>query len=273
VKRRPKILLVNDDGAEAPGLWALFGQIATIADPVVVAPAREQSARGHAITVRRDMALEELRHRGRKVGYQLGGTPADCVKLALAHLYRGRISMVISGINWGANVGHNILYSGTVGAALEGAMYGLPAIAVSLRDDLEPPPHFDAAARVARRLAEDILQHGLPAGVILNVNVPNLPLRDMAGTAITRQGQESYIDLFVIRRSADGSRHCANLGGQRLPSRSSEHALDDLELNKRLISITPLHFDLTSHVTVGTLHDRIAHLCLLPGRGKQGGPS
>jgi len=270
VSRKPKILLVNDDGAEAPGLWVLFRQIETIADPVVVAPTCEQSARGHAITVRRHMALQALRHKGRTVGCQLDGTPADCVKLALAHLYRDRISMVISGINWGANVGHNILYSGTVGAALEGAMYGLPAMAVSVRDELEPPAHFDAAARVARRLAKDILQHGLPAGVVLNVNVPNLPLRDIAGTAITRQGQESYIDLFVISRSADGLRHCVNLGGRRLPSRSSEHLLDDLELNRRLISITPLHFDLTSHSMVEMLRNRIARLRLTPGRGKGG---
>jgi len=255
---KSKILLVNDDGADAPGLWALFEHIAAIADPVVVAPAHEQSARSHAITIRRPMALAEIERQGRKVGYRLAGTPADCVKLALAGLYRDQISLVISGINWGANVGHNILYSGTVGAALEGAIYGLPALAVSLHDDQPAPAHFDTAARVACRLAGDILAHGLPPGVILNVNVPNLPWNELLGAILTRQGRETFVDLFEIRPADDGAFSCINFGGERLPSPASEDPLDDLALNSRQVSITPLHCDLTSRGSFEALRQRIS---------------
>jgi len=261
-EKKPNVLLVNDDGANAPGLWVLFQEIQTIGQPVVVAPFHEQSGRGHAITVRQPMRLGELEHEGRRVGYCLGGTPADCVKLALAEIYPDQIALVISGINWGANVGHNILYSGTVGAALEAAMYGLPALAVSVRDERERPAHFETAARIARRLAVDILAHGLPPGVMLNVNVPNLPLSDIAGAMVTRQGQETYIDLFEIRHSNDGSMSCANLGGERLSSRASGHPLDDLALNGRFVSITPLQFDLTSHPSLEALSERMARISL-----------
>jgi 5'-nucleotidase len=262
---KSKILLVNDDGADAPGLWALFESIESVADPVVVAPLLEQSARGHAITIRQPMALSEIEYHGRKVGYRLDGTPADCVKLALANLYRGQIALVISGINWGANVGCNILYSGTVGAALEAAIYGLPAIAISLHDAHNSPAHFDTAARVARRLALDVLAHGLPPGVILNVNVPNLPLDEIPRAAVTRQGQETFVDLFEINHSDERTTWCTNFGGERLPSRASEHPVDDLALNGCLISITPLHFDLTNHTSFETLRDRFAGLSLCGG--------
>ena len=259
---KPKVLLVNDDGVDAPGLWALYREIKSIAEPVVVAPMHEQSARSHAITVRRPMALSELHHGRQMVGYRLDGTPADCVKLALARMYRGQIALVVSGINWGGNLGHNILYSGTVAAALEAAMYGLPGLAVSLRDRVEPPAHYITAARVASRLARDILAHGLPPGVVLNVNVPNLPLHEIADTVLTRQGQEAYIDLFEITWSGNEPVWCANLGGERLPSPSSDHSFDDLALNKHQISITPIHFDLTCSAELETIGERIARLNL-----------
>ena len=259
---KPKILLVNDDGADASGLWVLFDKVRAIADPVIVAPMREQSARSQAVTVRHPMALNEIERDGRAVGYRLDGTPADCVKLALARLFRDQLKMVISGINWGANVGHNILYSGTVGAALEAAMYGLPAMAVSLRDEHPSPLHLETAAHVACSLALDILAHGLPRGVILNVNVPDLPLSDVAGAVLTRQGQETYIDLFETGESDDGTRWCVNLGGERRQSPQSDHPLDDLALNERGVSITPLHFDLTSDDALDVLRERIGKLNL-----------
>jgi 5'-nucleotidase len=252
--------LVNDDGADAPGLWALFDRIESIADPVVLAPTYEQSARSQAITIRRPMALAEIERRGRKVGYRLDGTPADCVKLALASLYRDQIALVVSGINWGANAGHNILYSGTVGAALEAAIYGLPAIAVSLHDGDRSPAYFDVAAQIACRLALNVLAHGLPRGVILNVNVPNLPLHEIAGAAVTRQGQETFVDLFEIRHLDDGTLSCTNFGGERLASRAGDHPLDDLALKDNMISITPLHFDLTGCEAFEMLSGRMANL-------------
>ncbi len=258
VAPKPKILLTNDDGADAPGLWALFNEIAAIAEPVIVAPASERSASGHAITVRRPMALSEIYRRGRRVGFRLDGTPADCVKLAVTYLYRKQLAMVISGINWGANVGNNVIYSGTVAAAIEAAMFGLPAMAVSLRDEAAPPVHFETAARVARRLALDLLACPLPCGTTLNVNVPNLPLRKVAGIRVARQGTEIYTDHFVAAQDADGKVHVSNLGDQRLPTASREHPYDDHALADRRISLTPLHYDLTNHAAIETLQERFA---------------
>jgi len=267
VKREKRVLLVNDDGSDAPGLWALYREIRKIAECVVLAPMREQSGRGHAITVRQSMALEALKRGGRKVGYRLDGTPADCVKLALSRLYRGQIALVISGVNWGANVGHNILYSGTVGAALEAAMCGLPAIAVSLRDEAasggRAPTHYATAARVARNLAVAILASGLPPGVALNVNVPNLPAREIAGFGLTRQGRETYVDLFEMTRSGSPGADttlCTNLGGERVSSRQTSQLLDDIALNNRLISITPLHQNLTCESAIDLLREQLGRV-------------
>jgi 5'-nucleotidase len=256
----PRILVVNDDGAGAPGLWALFHRLESFSDPVILAPMREQSARGHAVTIRQPMALAEIEHGGRPVGWRLDGMPADCVKLALSRLYAGQIDLVISGINAGSNTGHNILYSGTVAAAIEGAMYGVPALAISLVDNEGAPTHFDSAAAVASRLALDILAHGLPPGVILNVNVPDLPLDEIEGVVLTRQGRETFVDLFDVVQGPDGERHCLNIGDQRVASTAGEHPLDDLAVADRRVSITPLHFDLTSASALETLRGRIKDL-------------
>jgi len=268
--KTPRILLVNDDGYGAPGLWALYHRIQSIGEPVIVAPLREQSARSHAVTVRERMAVQEIEHDGRAVGYRVDGMPADCVKVALSLLYVGQMDLVISGINAGSNVGHNILYSGTVAAAIEGAMYGLPALAVSLRDDRDAPTHFDAAACVARALALDVLGHGLPPDTILNVNVPDQPLEALRGMRLTRQGKEAYIDLFELEHGPDGEVWCVNRGGERLASRPGELPLDDLTLQERYVSITPLHFDLTSAMGLETMRERLARLDL--ARSRQGCP-
>ncbi|MCX8036021.1 MAG: 5'/3'-nucleotidase SurE [Candidatus Sumerlaeia bacterium] len=257
---KPKILLTNDDGADAPGLWALFKEIAAIAEPIIVAPVSERSASGHAITVRRPMALSEIQRDGRRVGFRLDGTPADCVKLAVTYLYPNQLAMVISGINWGANVGNNVIYSGTVAAAIEAAMFGLPSMAVSLRDEAAPPVHFETAARVARRLALDLLANPLPRGTTLNVNVPNLPLRKIAGFRVARQGTEIYTDHFVAQQDPDGKVHVSNLGDQRLPTASRDQHYDDHALADRRISLTPLHYNLTHHAAIETLQERLAQL-------------
>lgn len=259
---RPKILLTNDDGIEAEGLWILFNALESIADPVIVAPTREQSGRSHAVTVRRHMALAEVSRNGRRLGYRLDGMPADCVKLALSRLYRDEVAMVVSGINGGSNLGTSILYSGTVAAALEAAMYGLPAISVSLRDDGDPPTHFDTAAHVAARLAAEVLDHGLPPGVVLNVNVPDLPLEEIEEGLLTRQGREAYVDVFQTSESSEGEVWCVNVGSERRPSEPGEHPLDDLAVIGRRVSITPLHFDMTNLPALDSLRERMDGLSL-----------
>ena len=265
---KPKILLTNDDGIEAEGLWVLVHAIEAIAEPVIVAPMRERSGRSHSVTVRRDMALCEVSRNGRPIGYRLDGMPADCVKLALSRLYRDEIALVVSGINWGSNLGTSILYSGTVAAAMEAALYGVPALAVSLRDDRDAPAHYETAARVAVSLVADVLAHGLPPGVILNVNVPDLPPDEIAGTLLTRQGSEAYVDLFKTRESPDGGKWCVNVGYERIPSKPGDHPLDDLAVIDRCVSITPLHYSMTCLSAFDSLRERIDKLSF----GERGEP-
>ena len=173
------LLLTNDDGIHAEGLHALYRQCATHHSVTVMAPDRERSAVGHGITLHQPLRAVPVQLNGRMPGYAVSGTPADCIKLAVLEILERPPEMVVSGINPGANVGVNINYSGTVCAAKEAAIYGLPAIAVSM-----PGPdvkHYDEAARFIVKLIEQVSQEGLPKGTFLNVNIPDLPLNAMSG--------------------------------------------------------------------------------------------
>lgn len=259
---KPKILLVNDDGIDAPGLWLLYDKLQSLAQCLVVAPKREQSGRSHAVTVRQQMSLEKIERNGGTAGYALDGMPADCVKLALSRLYKDRIDLVISGINPGSNAGTNVLYSGTVAAAIEAAMYGVPAIAVSLRDDRRPPTQFETAARVSVAIAKDVLRNGLPPRLALNVNVPDLPIEQIDGSTVTRMGHECYIDVFTIHEESDGAKWCMNVGEERIPSKIGKHPVDDEALAQNRVSITPLHCDLTSRKALKSMNSRFESLLL-----------
>jgi 5'-nucleotidase len=246
---RPLILLTNDDGIEAPGLSALREAMARIADVEVVAPTEQCSAASHALSVLKDMSYRRIELQGGGMGHSLTGMPADCVKLALTCLFERKPDLVISGINRGANVGNNILYSGTVAAALEAAMLGVPAIAVSLDwDRVAPTLHFETAAECAVRLVPLVVGRGLPCGVILNVNVPNLPAGEIRGVAVTRQGHGMFIDAMEASPGGDGGAVEAyrNVGEIMIYTEEGEEC-DDRAVRDGKISITPLHYDLTRH--------------------------
>lgn len=267
-----RILLSNDDGVEAPGLWALYQAVSEVADEViVVAPSSERSAVGHAISVYHEVTLRRHIRDQRAWAYSLDGTPADCVKMALSTLMKDAPpDLVISGVNRGQNTGTSILYSGTVAAAREATMSGLPAIAVSLavtaplpgveplgggkEGPYSPPPRelarrpedYAVAARFAARLARTVARRGLPRGTLLNVNVPMLPEDRIQGTVISKMGQSVFIDQFkVMSEQADAVAY-RNVGDRLIPSPEGDD-WDDLVLHQGKISISPLHYDLTHH--------------------------
>jgi 5'-nucleotidase len=240
---KPYILLCNDDGIYAPGIMALGRAVQPLGDVIVVAPATEQSAVGHAITLSDPIKIRKIRCNGQFDGYAVSGTPADCVKLAVTALLERPPTLVISGINLGPNTGISVIYSGTVSAATEGTILGIPSLAVSL--DAFKEPRWDTAGQIAHRLAQEIGARGLPAGVLLNVNVPNRPLNELKGFAVTRMGQSRFIEIFHQRVTPRGETYYW-LDGE-LQKLGDITGTDFEALAQGYVSITPIGFDLTHH--------------------------
>ncbi len=242
-ERKPRILLSNDDGISAPGLKALWQEIQGLGDVVVVAPDSEKSAVGHAITLSDPLRVWNFERNDRFFGYAVNGTPADCVKIAYWALLKEKPDLVISGINQGSNSGINAIYSGTVSAATEGTILRIPSFAISLTTFTDPD--FTYAAKFARKLAAVILANGLPQGTLLNVNVPPVPEAEIAGVQITRQGQSAYLEHFD-RRVDPANRVYYWLTGKKIDVEENL-AVDDFAITKNMVSVTPLHHDLTNY--------------------------
>jgi len=251
-----RILICNDDGIHAPGLHALVTEIKKIADVVVVAPAREMSAVGHAITMSDPLRAEEVYENGEFFGWAVSGTPADCIKLALYALLEKRPDMVISGINQGSNTGINIIYSGTVSAATEGRINELPSFAISLTS--YQYKDFSVAARFAAQLAVKMEAIKFPPGVFLNVNVPALPESEIKGVKLTRQGMANYVELFHRRTDPKG-RVYFWLDGER-GVEEDDPEIDERAVRAGYITLTPIHFDLTHYPTLSRLQTEFPNL-------------
>ncbi|MGI5838264.1 MAG: 5'/3'-nucleotidase SurE [bacterium] len=238
------VLLTNDDGIAAAGLEALRQVFEAAGTTVtVVAPDRERSGSGHSITFYKPLRVNEVEYPdSRTKGIAVNGTPSDCVKLAVEAIMPARPDLVISGINNGPNLGTDVLYSGTVSAAVEGALLGLPSLAVSLATF----DHFDYswAAGFVNYLARVLLEKGLPPNTLLNVNIPP-GAEDLAGVAITRLGVRRYENQFDKRVDPHGRTYYW-LAGEAV---EAEHGgnVDIDAVRRRLISITPIHFDLTNY--------------------------
>jgi len=241
--KTPHILLTNDDGIFAPGLYELYLQIKRIGRVSVVAPDSERSAVGHAITISDPLRVMPFEKMGELFGYAVNGTPADCVKIAYFALLDEKPDLVISGINYGSNSGINIIYSGTVSAATEGTILGIPSFAISLTTFKDAD--FSYAAKFAARLAPLVLQRGLPKGTFLNVNVPNVPEKDIRGVAITRMGNAQYEDKYD-RRIDPRNRVYYWLTGSRIEQQTGID-VDDGATGNNLVSITPVHYDMTNY--------------------------
>lgn len=244
---KPLILISNDDGIFAPGLFALYEQMVKLGDVLVVAPDSEQSAVGHAITLRNPLRAFTWMRDGKPFGLAVIGTPADCVKLALAEFVDRTPSLVVSGINQGTNTGVDILYSGTVSAATEGAVNRIPSIAISLASFTYKD--FSAAAKFSYEIAGLVLENGLPRGTFLNVNVPPFPESEIKGVKWTRQGLSRYVERFIKRTDPKGRDYYWMDGDKVIEEMNG--CTDDKAIAEKYISVTPIHYDLTDREYLG----------------------
>jgi len=246
--KRPKILVTNDDGIFAPGIYALWEAMREIGDVTVVAPDTEKSAVGHAITITDPIRVQQIHRRNGFEGFAVKGTPADCVKIAGRSLMESRPDIVVSGINSGANVGSNIIYSGTVSAATEGTIIGIPSIAISLNSI--KGGDMTASQNIAIKVVNKVIENGLPKGVLLNVNVPNIKKEMIKGYRITKQGNLVFKDCFEKREDPRGKFYYW-MKGEIINDTDSE--TDGFAIQNDFISITPIHYQLTEESFLKTL--------------------
>ncbi|HZU86992.1 MAG TPA: 5'/3'-nucleotidase SurE [Anaerolineaceae bacterium] len=241
------ILVTNDDGVQAPGLLALAQSMRSLGKVSVLAPDHNWSASGHVKTLHRPLRARETLLADGTPALTSDGAPSDCVALALLGLIEKPVDLVVSGINPYANVGHDLTYSGTVTAAMEAAIAGIPAIAFSIdgSSDSPTPPDYACAAEIAQRVAALLLKNGLPDETLLNVNIPNRPFNEIQGYLVTRQGLRIYRDELVKRLDPRG-RPYYWIGGD-VPTGVPEDDSDIGALAGGFVSITPIHLDLTAH--------------------------
>lgn len=239
------IFITNDDGVHSPGIQILANTLKVLGDVYIIAPDRERSAVSHSLTLHRPLHADEIKERV----YSVNGTPTDCVNIGVNGILKMRPDIVVSGINKGANLGDDITYSGTVMAAIEARILGIPSFAISLvasKNFL-----FQEAANFALILSEEIIKGGLPDNTLLNINLPNLPLSEMKGLRITKQGKRVYGDIVTEIVDPRGKRHFW-IGGNRLSWEKGEDT-DFEAIHEGMISITPLHVDLTNYTAIDKL--------------------
>lgn len=238
-----RILVSNDDGIDSAGIYALVKSLKEIADVTVVAPHKEQSAVGHAITMQTPLRVFEYHRDGKFFGYAIDGTPADCVKIGIRNIMNEPPDLMVSGINHGSNTAVNIIYSGTVSAAREAAIMDVPSMAVSVTS--HSVKDFSYAAKVAQKLALEIYKRGLPNGTMLNVNVPNLPEDQIAGINVTKQGKSKWDDVYEKRVDPYGRNYYWLTGNLIETDKGLE--FDQVAIKNNFVSVTPIHFDLTDY--------------------------
>jgi 5'-nucleotidase len=239
-----RILLTNDDGINAKGIHALISELNSLAEIYVAAPDRERSGTGHSITVFEPIKVSSARLPGVKAGWIIGGTPVDCVKLAISKLIPEKIDLVVSGINHGSNLGTDVVYSGTVSAAAEGVIMGSPSIAVSY-DSSDKDADFDFTARFAKQIIKTLIKEGIGKETLININVPAINPQDLKGIRVTSLGVRNYDNLFEEYKDPRGNTFYW-LGGGVL---EEEQKLDSdvYAAQHGYISITPIHLDLTDY--------------------------
>jgi 5'-nucleotidase len=236
------ILLTNDDGVHAPALARLQLELSALGRVTIVVPDRDQSATSHSLTLHRPLRIH--RHDGER--FSVDGTPTDCVLIAYYGLLDHRPDLVVSGINHGPNMGEDVFYSGTVAAAIEGAMQGAPAIAVSLVT--RQPADFIEPARFVARLAQEVVRRGIPPKQVLNVNLPHRPWAEIRGLRLTRLGNRVYRDS-IVRKTDPRGRDYYWIGGQD-PVWEPGEGTDFHAVHEGWISVTPMSLDLTNHRAV-----------------------
>lgn len=247
MKERPYILLTNDDGIGAQGLTALRGAFEAWGEVMVVAPDRECSAVGHSITLRKPLRV----HKIAGAVFEVDGTPTDCVLIAVCALSDRRPDLVVSGINQGPNLGDDVTYSGTIGAAMEGALWGIPSMAISAVG-LERGS-LSVAAQIGVRLAKRILRHDMPGNTLLNVNVPDLPEARIRGVRVTKLGQRVRFEEELVIRKLDAQGEMRYWIAGEDPTWTGDAQTDAAAIGEGYVSVTPLHLDLTHYETMKEL--------------------
>ncbi len=252
MSKKPLILITNDDGITAPGIRSLIEVMKTIGDVVVVAPDSPQSGMGHAITVNSTLFVEKVKvDEGHQLEYSCSGTPADCVKLAVSQILERKPDLCVSGINHGSNSSINVIYSGTMSAAIEAGIEGIPAIGFSLLD-YSWNANFEATKPYIKSITENVLKEGLPKDVVLNVNIPNLSAQELKGIKICRQARANWEEEFDKRKNPQGRIYYWLTG--KFVNLDHGEDTDEWALENGYVSVVPVQFDLTAHHCIQTLN-------------------
>ncbi len=248
--QKPLILVTNDDGITAPGIRNLVNFMSEIGEVVVVAPNSPQSGKGHAITINSTLTFEEINLEGSQKDYSLSGTPVDCVKFALDKILTRKPDLVVSGINHGSNSSINVIYSGTMSAAVEAGVEGLQSIGFSLAD-FSWDADFSQAKEFIQQIVKKVLQNPLPKGIVLNVNIPKLKKNEIKGIRVCKQADAKWDESFDERINPHGKKYFW-LTGYFNNMDNSPNA-DEVALAEGYISVVPVKFDLTAHEYIASL--------------------
>jgi len=252
---KPLILVTNDDGITAPGLRALIRFMMEIGEVVVVAPDSPQSGMGHAITIDNTLYIKKLTvdiENGAKEEYSCSGTPADCVKLGLQELLDRKPDLCVSGINHGSNSSINVIYSGTMSAAIEAGIEGIPAIGFSLCD-YSWKANFEASKEPIQKIVKEALKNGIPNGVVLNVNIPKTNTTPPKGIKICRQARANWKEKFDKRTNPNGKEYYWLTGEFELLDKGED--TDEYALSQGYVSVVPTQFDLTAHHVIQNINN------------------
>jgi 5'-nucleotidase len=249
--KKPLLLVTNDDGITAPGIRALIAVMTQIGEVVVVAPDKPQSAMGHAITINNTLFVNKISAKDALVTeYNCSGTPVDCVKLAVNELMDRKPDLCVSGINHGSNSSINVIYSGTMSAAVEAGIEGIPAIGFSLLD-YDWNADFASAQAFIKKITLEVLEKGLPKGVVLNVNIPKLKSNEIKGIKICRQANALWVEKFDKRKTPQNKDYYW-LTGEFINNDLGDDT-DEWALQNGYISVVPVQFDMTAHEALANL--------------------
>ncbi|MDR0385146.1 MAG: 5'/3'-nucleotidase SurE [Prevotellaceae bacterium] len=243
---RPLILLSNDDSVNAPGLEASIEMLSPIGDLFVVAPDVPRSGSSHALTVTSPVTVEKVRESKGIAVYACSGTPADCVKLAMSCLLPRQPDLMVSGINHGSNSSVSVIYSGTMGAAIEAAMLGMPSIGFSLCNH-SSDADFSASVRYGKIIVQDVLTNGMPKGITLNVNIPDLPFDEIKGIRTCRQNKGMWNEDFIMKPDPVTGEKLYWLTGYYHNEEAGAEGTDETALSSGYVSVVPTHFDMTAY--------------------------
>jgi 5'-nucleotidase len=250
MSEKPLILVTNDDGVTAPGINALTEVACDFGKVVVVAPDKPQSGMGHAITINSTLRVFKLHEENCAMRYSTSGTPVDCVKLAVNEVLERKPDLILSGINHGSNASINVIYSGTMSAAIEGSMEGIPSIGFSLMNH-SIDANFKASKVYARKVIEKVLKFGLEPGVCLNVNIPNLPVAEIKGMKVCNQANANWVEEFDARTDPSGEKYFWMTG--KFVHHDKREDTDIKALKAGYVSVVPVQYDLTAHESVKKL--------------------